>query len=148
MGGDLSDAPPGGSPVFVAYAAKDAAAGSAPLQQLQLIKGWVDADGRLRSEVVSIAGTPDNGAAVDPATAERSGAGHDTLCAVYRDGSFDPAQPAYYYLRVVENPSARWSVHDCLRIDPAERPPVCSDGSYPAAIQEMAWTSPIWYRPE
>ena len=59
-----------------------------------------------------------------------------------------PARHAYYYLRVVENPSLRWSWHDCQRLAAEDRPAVCSDGSYPETIQEMAWTSPIWYRPE
>jgi hypothetical protein len=147
MGGDLADAPAGTVPVFVAYAARDAGEGSAPLQQLQIIKGWIDADEKMHSEVLPVAGTPDNGAGVDVATGKRFGDGHDTLCVVYRDESFDPTLSAYYYLRAVENPSARWSVHDCLRIEASERPAVCSDGSYPATIQEMAWTSPIWYRP-
>ncbi len=135
MGGDLSEAPADASPTFIAYAARDPAPNSTPLQQLQLIKGWIDSDGQMHNAVIPIAGTPD------------TDEGHDTLCVVYRDESFDPRQSAYYYLRVVENPSARWSVYDCLRIDEAERPAVCSDGSYPTTIQEMAWTSPIWYRP-
>jgi len=147
MGGDLSDAPDGGAPVFVASVARDSSALGAPLQQLQLIKGWVDAEGHMHNAVTTIAGSPDNGAGVDLATGERSGTGHDTLCAVYRDAGFDPAVPSYYYLRAVENPSARWTVFDCLRIPEDERPAVCSDGSYPSVIQEMAWTSPIWYRP-
>ena len=107
----------------------------------------MDAEGRLRNEVIPIAGGK-NDAGVDPATGERFGTGHDSLCRVFTDESFDPKRPAYYYLRAVENPSARWSVHDCLRIPAAERPAVCTDGSYPATVQEMAWTSPIWYRPQ
>lgn len=153
MGGDLGAAPtPGGAPSFVAYAARDPT--GAPLQRLQrlqLIKGWVDADGGQHAEVIDIAGVEDENynTGVNLATGQRTGTGgHDTLCTVYRDADFDPAQPAYYYLRVVENPSARWSVHDCLRIPEDERPAVCSDGSYPEIIHEMAWTSPIWYRPE
>ncbi len=135
MGGDLTPAPAGAAPKFVAYAARDPAANSTPLQQLQLIKGWIDGEGRMHNAVTTIAGT------------EAGGSGHDTLCSVYRDGSFDPRQSAYYYLRVVENPSPRWSAHDCQRIDETARPDVCSDGSYPSTIQEMAWTSPIWYQP-
>ncbi len=96
--------------------------------------------------MIPIAGGP-NEASVDPVTGRRRGSGHASLCAVYRDESFEPAQPAYYYLRAVENPSARWSVHDCLRIPEGERPAACSDGSMATTIQEMAWTSPIWYQP-
>ncbi len=135
MGGDLTVAPTGASPTFVAYAARDPGENSTPLQQLQLVKGWIDGDGQMHNTVNTIAGAP------------AVGTGHDTLCSVYRDESFDRHQSAYYYLRVVENPSARWSVHDCQRIAESERPAVCSDGSYPSTIQEMAWTSPIWYQP-
>ncbi|MEM6705996.1 MAG: DUF3604 domain-containing protein [Acidobacteriota bacterium] len=145
MGGDLPLSQDG-VPAFVAFAQRDPAESAAPLQQLQLIKGWIDAKGKAHNEIVTVAGSPDNGASVDPTTGERSGDGHDSLCAVYRDESFDPEQPSYYYLRVVENPSARWSVYDCLRLEETDRPAVCSDGSYPDTIQEMAWTSPIWFR--
>ena len=148
MGGDLPEAGDGAAPTFLAFAARDPADGAGLLQQLQLVKGWVDADGAGRTQVVPIAGSPDNGASVDPATGERSGEGHDSLCTVYRDEDFDPDLHAYYYLRVVENPSLRWSWYDCRRLAPEDRPAVCSDGSYPETIQEMAWTSPIWYRPE
>ena len=147
MGGDLPEAAGGAAPTFLAFAARDPADGAGLLQQLQLIKGWVDADGTGRYQVIPVAGSPDNGAGVDPVTGERSGDGNDSLCTVYRDEEFDPGLHAYYYLRVVENPSLRWSVHDCLRLAPEARPAVCTDGSYPQAIQEMAWTSPIWYRP-
>lgn len=147
MGSDLLEAPEDASPVFVAHALRDPADGSTPLQQLQLVKGWVDEEGRMHNDVVTIAGTPDNGYGIDASTGHRQREGHDALCAVYRDESFDPRQPAYYYLRVVENPSARWSVYDCMRVEASERPPVCSDGSHATSIREMAWTSPIWYRP-
>ena len=110
------------------------------------MKGWVDGEGTLRSSVTTIAGGP-NDADVDLATGEARGEGHDSLCVVHTDEDFDPAVPSYYYLRVVENPTARWSVHDCLRIPEDERPAVCRDGSYPSVIQEMAWTSPIWFKP-
>ncbi len=145
MGGDLP--PPTNAeakPVFVAAATRDPSRLGAPLQQLQLVKGWIDAEGRRRTEVILLAGGP-NDAGVDLTSGERTGTGHDSLCAVYRDEDFDPSQSTYYYLRAVENPSARWSVFDCLRLPEADRPAVCSDGSYPQTIQEMAWTSPIWH---
>ncbi len=146
MGGDLATPPTADArPVFVATALRDPSPRAAPLQQLQLVKGWVEADGTLRTKVVTIAGGP-NDADVDATTGERTGTGHASLCAVYRDESFDPSQSAYYYMRAVENPSARWHVYDCQRRPEAERPAVCTDGSYPSKIQEMAWTSPIWYR--
>jgi hypothetical protein len=147
MGSDLTKPPSADAkPVFVAAAARDSASTSAPLQQLQLVKGWIDADGKRHNEVTTIAGGR-NDAGVDPKTGDRTGKGHDILCQVYRDNDFDPTLPTYYYMRVVENPSARWHVYDCLRLPAEERPAVCSDGSYPDTIQEMAWTSPIWYQP-
>ena len=90
MGGDLPEAGDGAAPTFLAFAARDPADGAGLLQQLQLVKGWIDADGAGRTQVIPIAGSPDNGASVDPATGERSGEGHDSLCTVYRDEDFDP----------------------------------------------------------
>ena len=145
MGGDLPAAGVADAkPVFVATATRDPSPMGAPLQQLQLVKGWIDGEGRRRTKVIVLAGGP-NDASVDVATGERSGDGHDSLCAVYRDDEFDSSQSTYYYVRAVENPSARWSVYDCLRLPEGDRPAVCSDGSYPQTIQEMAWTSPIWH---
>ncbi len=148
MGGDLSSPAGSAAPVFLASALKDPAQSATALQMLQIVKGWVDSAGGAHTEVFTIAGSPDNDATVVLETGESIGVGHDSLCTVFRDPSFDPARSAYYYLRVVENPSARWSMHDCLRIAAEQRPAVCSDPSVPKVIQEMAWTSPIWYRPE
>ena len=134
MGGDLADIPAGDAkPTFIAFAARDSAEEATPLQELQLVKGWIDGEGALRYAVRAIAGAD---------------AGANTLCAVVQDETFDAAQSAYYYLRAVEAPTPRWSVYDCQRIDEAARPAVCSDGSLPETTVEMAWTSPIWYRPE
>lgn len=136
MGGDLSAVPSADAkPAFVALAARDAAASAAPLQQLQLVKGWIDGDGRMRTEVRTIAGS---------AEAET---GFDSLCVVVRDEAFQADQSAYYYLRVVQMPTLRWSTYDCRRIEEAERPEVCRNGSLPETTVEMAWTSPIWFRP-
>lgn len=134
MGGDLSSAPSADSkPVFLASVQRDSADSATSLQKLQLIKGWIRADGKMISEVIDIAGGSD---------AEQ----HDSLCAVYTDQNFDPALSTYYYLRAVEHPVPRWSVHDCERLEEDKRPAVCSDGSYPTEVQEMAWTSPVWYQ--
>lgn len=112
-----------------------------PLQRAQVIKGWIDRGGLAHVEVYDAAGG-DNGATVDPVTCEPEGAGADSLCAVWTDPAFDPGVPAYYYVRVVENPRCRWSTFDCQALGDAA-PPVCAE--LPAAIQERAWTSPIWY---
>jgi hypothetical protein len=129
MGGDLSAATISDKPSFLAYAAKDPE--GLKLQELQLIKGWIDAKGKMNTQVLPIA------------TAE---AGADSLCKVYTDQGFDPTQSAYYYLRAVEPRSPRWHTYDCDAIAEAERPDVCTNGAYPGSIREMAWTSPIWYQ--
>jgi len=146
MGGDLPEPPNADAkPVLVAAAMRDPSEMGAPLQQLQIVKGWIDADGTKHTKVITVAGGP-NDASVDTTTGARAGDGHESLCAVYRDEDFDANESTYYYVRAVENPSARWSVYDCQRLPENERPAVCTDGSYPQTVQEMAWTSPIWYR--
>ncbi len=118
----------------------------APLQRAQVIKGWLDGSGEGHIEVFDVAGG-DNGASVDPTTCEPVGAGADSLCAVWRDPSFDPDARAFYYVRVLENPTCRWSTRDCLAIPEGERPELCDDPTIEETIQERAWTSPIWYGP-
>ena len=128
MGGDLAAGD--GKPKFLAYAGRDPEGQG--LIALHLIKGWVDQEGRLHNTVL-------------PISESETPAG--SLCTVYEDVDFDPQQPAYYYLRVVEPPRPRWHTYDCAALPEADRPAVCGDSSYPDTVQEMAWTSPIWYRP-
>jgi hypothetical protein len=66
---------------------------------------------------------------------------------VWRDEQYDPARPTFYYARVVETPTCRWSWRDCLTLPPADRPAACADPSVPKTIQERARTSPIWVEP-
>ena len=130
MGGDLlSVEDVEQQPKFLVYATKDPM--GRKLEALQLIKGWIDSAGGMHNEVISVI---------------EDLAGADSLCSVYTDEDFDSSQSAYYYLRVVEPSSPRWHTYDCARLEEDERPSVCSDGSYPETIREMAWTSPIWYR--
>jgi len=130
MGGDLiASASASDKPSFLAYAVKDPE--GLKLQELHLIKGWIDVDGQMNTQVLPIA-------------SEAGGA--DSLCKVYTDDSFDAAQSAYYYLRAVEPETARWHTYDCAAIAEADRPEVCTNGTYPDTIREMAWTSPIWYQ--
>jgi hypothetical protein len=147
MGSDLSAMPAENSkPSFIVSALRDPVSDATPLQQLQVIKGWVNDEGKAHYKVITAAGSPDNGAGVDTETGARKGDGHDSLCAVITDEEFQADISAYYYLRVVENPSPRWSLLDCLKFENANRPEVCKDSSR-HIIQEMAWTSPIWYSP-
>ncbi len=147
MGGDLpASADASSYPRFILSALADSATDATALQQLQLIKGWIAADGEKHYQVITVAGNADNGAGVNTETGEIFGDGHANLCAVYEDRDFDPALPAYYYLRAVENPSPRWSLLDCLKVNEADRPAVCADKDK-HVIQEMAWSSPVWYAP-
>jgi len=98
--------------------------------------------------VFDVAGDSETNADVNVETGERYGQGHPVLCTVFTDPEFDPELSAYYYLRVVETPSPRWSLVDCLNWKPEDRLPICNDPEVPKIIQEMAWTSPIWYSPE
>jgi len=151
MGGDLPAMPDGTSvPTFGILAVRDQGTHEyegTPLQRIQVIKGWLESATRPAYRVFEVAGDPDNGASVDLQTCRPSGTGFDTLCTVWADPEFNPAQRAFYYVRVVENPTCRWNMYQCLGLDPSERPDACSDPDIPRIIQERAWTSPIWYRP-
>lgn len=151
MGGALSSAPDGAAPTFFVSALRDAM--GAPLQRVQIIKGWLEG-GETRERVYEVAGDPDNGASVDEATCAPTGDGFDSLCDVWTDPDFDPTQPAFYYARVLENPTCRWSRYACnaLGLDcatlPADSPhAACCDPAIPHTLQERAWTSPVWYSP-
>lgn len=147
-----SDLPQGGeaAPRFLVAAAADSGTAQypgTPLQRLQVVKGWSDADGNHHQRVFDVAGNPDNGADVDPATCEPRGAGYTQLCAVWQDPAFDPKKSAVYYLRAVENPSCRYSARQCLELPENERPADCDVPVMDPVIQERAWSSPIWYSP-
>lgn len=144
MGADLPPRPAHASaPVFMANARQDPEGHL--LQRLQIIKGWIDKDGRTQQRVYDIAGDSANGASVNPDNCETSGTGFSRLCALWQDPDFNANIDAVYYSRVVENPSCRWSSYDCNALAPRERPASCSDPATPRTIQERAWTSPIWY---
>ncbi|AQA18999.1 hypothetical protein BST95_12850 [Halioglobus japonicus] len=106
---------------------------------------WRGADDAFHQAVFDIAGG-DNDASVDLDSCATTGRGHAEFCETWRDPDFDPAQPAVYYTRVLENPSCRWSWQQCLSLPESERPEACSDPGLPKIIQERAWTSPIWYQ--
>ncbi|MDY6949358.1 MAG: DUF3604 domain-containing protein, partial [Pseudomonadota bacterium] len=149
MGGDLVGKP-GHEPQFVVIAMRDIH--SAPLQRIQMIKGWLDPNGTAHERIFDVACSdggkvdattqrcPDNGATVDLDTCEFSrdkGAGQ--LQSDWSDPEFEPGQHAFYYARVIENPTCRWSTWDAIRAQVAPNPKL------PRTIQERAYTSPIWF---
>jgi len=147
MGADLPPRPAGfdKGPVFFVSALRDPQGGL--LQRLQVVKGYAGDDGLIHQDVHDVVGVVSDDSGVDAASCAATGSGSDSLCKVWRDPDFDPARPAVYYLRALENPSCRWSARQCSSLPPAERPPACTDRSVPALIQERAWTSPVWYTP-
>jgi hypothetical protein len=153
MGGDLPPRSGEGPPRLALWALRDPGASGVPLQRIQVVKGWVK-DGELHERVIDVAGGP-NDAGVDLATCEPRGAGASDLCAVWSDPDFDPGVPAFYYGRVLENPTCRWSQFVCnaASVDCSEPDGIaeglrgCCSEEHQPVIQERAWTSPIWYTP-
>ncbi len=170
MGGEIGPVHGARSPTFVVWAAKDPGTADAPgtdLQRVQIVKGWVDAGGTTHEQVFDVAGDPNNGADVDPATCAPRGAGARELCAVWRDPTFDRAERAFYYARVLENPTCRWSTRVCKSVGVDPFSPDCAtqadsaggaftdcclgpgnDAFLAPTVQERAWTSAIWYQPD
>ena len=162
MGGRLwADELPAGGPTLVVDALADAGDEldvGAPLERLQIIKGWIEpgpvaSDGSpgsggspvVREQVFDLAVHETAGAAgVDPATCEPTGEGWHARCVRWTDPTWDGARPAFYYARVLQAPTCRWSTWQCAELPLAERPEGCSDGTVPLAVQHRAWTSPIW----
>ena len=150
MGGVLGASTEGGAPWFAVSAMRDpgmAGLPGAPLQRVQIVKGWVGADGALQERVIDVAGHAPGLASVDRRTCERSGPGSPTLCATWQDPDFDAVVPAVYYARILENPSCRWTGYQCAAASPEARPPGCDDPQVPWQTQERAWTSAVWYAP-
>lgn len=154
MGGDLPrPSSITAAPQFAVAALKDP--DGRDLQRVQIIKGWIDGDGAGHETVYEVAGNPNNGASVDTTTCMERGQGFTNLCQVWRDPDFSPGKPAYYYARVVENPSCRWSQRICIANgvdckDPStigEGLEACCSDEHRPVIQERAWSSPIWYTP-
>ncbi len=157
MGADLpARGKKDGDPSFAVWALQDPGTDDAPgtpLQRIQIVKGWVE-DGEAREKVIDIAGRK-NRASVDLETCEPKGDGAAQLCSVWRDRDFEPDQGAFYYARVIENPTCRWSQHLCVDAGVnCEDPSTITSGfegccspRHEPVIQERAWTSPIWYSP-
>lgn len=142
MGGELQAAESAGrAPVFVVAGMRDPVEGEG-LERLEIIKGWIDPDGRPGESRVAVA------------TAGSGSPGVDTLCAVWRDETWREGQSAWYYARLLEAPVARWSARRCeaagVRCDDAASVgkgyAACCEAGHAPRIQERAWSSAIWLR--
>jgi hypothetical protein len=152
MGGDLSNAPAGKSPTFLVAALKDPI--GANLDRVQVVKGWLDAKGETHEKVYDVvwAGErkadaktgklPPVGDTVDvPNATYTNTIGASELIKVWKDPEFDASQRAFYYVRVLEIPTPRWTAYDAKYFGIKLPPEVPMKG------QERAYTSPIWYTP-
>jgi hypothetical protein len=153
MGGDLPKASRGKSPTFLVAALKDPMFGN--LDRIQVVKGWLRKDGVAQEKVYDVVWgdaerrrpdaqgkLPPVGNTVDVATATWTDTiGDPSLATVWTDPDFDPSVRAFYYARVIEIPTPRWTNYDAVRLGVKMSPEV------PMTQQERAWTSPIWYTP-
>jgi hypothetical protein len=151
MGGDLAVGE--GAPSFLVAAMKDPVEGN--LDRVQIIKGWLDKDGKTHEKVYEVTWSGDRkpgtdgklppiGNTVDLRTGRYTNdIGEEALMGVWQDPDFDPAQPAFYYARVLQIPTPRHSLLDAIALGVD-----VEDTGRPATIQERAYTSPIWYTPE
>jgi len=151
MGGDLGKAT-SKAPSFMVAAAKDPYSGN--LDRIQIIKGWLDSTGEAHEKVYDVVWSGDRrpgadgklppvGNTVDVANATWSNSiGEPELAGVWSDPDFDPQESAFYYARVIEIPTPRWTAYDAKRFG------VKMDDKVPMTTQERAYTSPIWYTPE
>jgi len=152
MGGELITAAKGESPTFVVAALKDPKSGH--LDRIQIVKGWLGADGEQHEKIFDVAWSGDRqpgsdgklpavGNTVDLKTAAYTNSiGAAELSVVWTDLEFDETQHAFYYARVLEIPTPRWSTIDAVALG---RPLL---KNIEPTLQERAWTSPIWYTPK
>ena len=152
MGGDLTAAPKGKAPSFLIRAVKDP--DGANLDRVQVIKGWHDGDGKLHEKIYNVAlsdGRKENrkgkvkpvGSTVDvPDASYTNSIGDPELAAVWTDPEFDRNERAFYYLRVLEIPTPRWTAYDAKFYGLMNLPK-----EVPMVVQERAFSSPIWYTP-
>jgi len=154
MGSDLPKAPTGKAPTFLVAAVKDPYSGN--LDRIQIIKGWLDANGKLQEKIYNVAWgdadtrklqangkLPSVGNTVDLETASWTNTiGDPELITVWKDPEFNPTVKAFYYARVLEIPTPRWTAYDAAYFKVK-----ISDPKVPMTTQERAFTSPIWYSP-
>jgi hypothetical protein len=152
MGGDLSAAPAGKAPTLLIRALRDA--DGANLDRVQVIKGWLDAKGDTHEQIsdVVVSGgrkieadgrckTPVGNTVNVPEASYKNTIGAPMLLGYWKDPNFNPKERAFYYVRVIEIPTPRWTTYDA-KIFGTKPPPNC-----PTAIQDRAYTSPVWYTP-
>jgi hypothetical protein len=151
MGGDLRSAPAGKAPTFLVAALKDSMSGN--LDRIQIIKGWMDSKGERHEKVYDVEWSGDRkagadgkvpavGNTVDVANATWTNTiGSPELITVWKDPDFDPKESAFYYARVIEIPTPRWTAYEAKRFGITMSPEV------PMTTTERAYTSPIWYTP-
>ena len=152
MGGDLSNAPTGKSPSFLVAALKDPI--GANLDRIQVIKGWLGKDGQTQERIYDVVVSGDRkidadgrcrtsvGNTVDVPNATWSNTiGAGELIAIWRDPDFDPTLRAFYYVRVIEIPTPRWTAYDAKYFG------IKLPNEVPMTTTERAYTSPIWYTP-
>ena len=153
MGGDLTAAPQGKAPTFLVSALKDVI--GANIDRIQIVKGWLDEDGKSQERVYDVAVSDGrkinhNGRCDTPvgSTVNIENAtwvnsiGESELSTVWIDPDFDPSTRAFYYVRVLEIPTPRWSTYDAARYG------ITLIEGTPLTTQERAYTSPIWYTPK
>jgi hypothetical protein len=151
MGGDLRGDSSGKAPTFLVAAAMDPLGGN--LDRIQIVKGWLDKTGAPQERIFDVVWSGDrklgpsgkvppvgNTVNVERATFTNT-IGSPQLIAVWKDPSFDPAVKAFYYARVLEIPTPRWTAYDAAYFR------VKMGKEVPMITQERAWTSPIWYTP-
>ena len=151
MGGDLTKAPKGKAPSFMIRALRDA--DNANLDRVQVIKGWLDAEGKTHERIYDVACSDGRaiverrcdkpvGSTVDVADASYTNTiGDPLLTAHWVDPNFDPKQRAFYYVRVIEIPKPRWTAFDAKFFK------VKMPDYVPMTVQDRAYTSPISYTP-
>ena len=152
MGGGLNEAPSGKAPSFLIRALRDP--DGANLDRVQIIKGWLDGKGETHERIYDVAVSDDRTVGTDgrckepvgntvdiPSATFANTIGDALLAAHWTDPDFDPKESAFYYVRVLEIPTPRWTTYDAAFFG------IPLPDNVPASIQDRAYTSPIWYTP-
>jgi len=152
MGGTLFEAPADGAPSFMIHALRDP--DGANLDRVQIIKGWLDGDGELHERIYDVAVSDGRQVGADGRASQPVGdtvdvdnatytnsIGDAVLTAHWRDPDFDVDEHAFFYVRVLEIPTPRWTTYDAAYFG------IARPDNVPATVQDRAYTSPIWYTP-